>query len=65
MSFVVTEQVVDITGQLAVKVAKAFSKEVFVNNLVTNVEAVKAAKSQNTIETDVNTVGYKNVWQWE
>lgn len=62
--YAVTELVVDIMVPSAVKDAKAFSKEAFASNLVTNAEEVRVAKLQNIIGIAVSTAGCKNVWQW-
>lgn len=61
MLCVVTELVEDTTEPSAVKDAKVSSNVVFANNLVTNVEEVKVAKSLSTTGIVVSTAGCKSV----
>lgn len=48
-----------------VKDAKASSKDLSVNNWVTNVEVLKCVKLQKITEIVANIAVYKNACQWE
>ena len=60
MLYVVIEQVVGTTVPLAVRGVRVSSNEAFASNLVTNVEGVRAVKSQNITGIVVNIVGCKS-----